>query len=329
MELNPNLSVLLPVYNAEKYVFKSIESVLNQSFSNFELIIINDCSTDNSEIEILKFEDKRILYFKNSQNLKLIETLNFGLSIAQGKYIARIDADDICFPQRFEKQVAFLENNVDYGLVGSFAETFGEKNEVLKYSEEDIDIRYGLLTHNPFVHSTIMLRSSILSDFRLQYDKDQLHVEDYDLWIRMLKHCKGKILPEVLVEYRLHSEQVSKLFSNLQLKNVKNIQINYLIQLGFHYHEIEIIHSLLNYLPLENFRLIHLLGEIKSIGYKLPFVEKQKIFSKTLQRLIKNQLFDKKQFTLTEIILLTSKKEFTIKQKIAFLLKISFRHKIK
>ena len=107
----PLVSVILPVYNAELYIRESIQSILDQSFFEYELIILNDASTDNSENIILEFQDERIVYIKNDRNLKLIETLNKGLKIAKGKYIARIDADDICFSDRFQKQISFLNNN--------------------------------------------------------------------------------------------------------------------------------------------------------------------------------------------------------------------------
>lgn len=225
--ISPLVSVIMPIYNAEKYARESIESILNQSFSNFELIIINDGSTDYSEKVILSFKDARIKYFKNEKNLKLIETLNLGLKLAQGKYIARIDADDVALPVRFEKQITFLENNTDYGIVGSFAKCFGDSNGILKYVEEDQDIRFALLTHNPFIHSSVMFSRSILEEHNLEFRKEQLHVEDYDLWINMICHTKAKIIPETLIKYRIHENQISSIFRDLQIKNSENLQKRY------------------------------------------------------------------------------------------------------
>jgi glycosyltransferase involved in cell wall biosynthesis len=223
----PLISVILPVYNAELYVSESIQSVLNQSFSDFELIILNDGSTDGSERVILEFQDKRIKYVKNETNLKLIDTLNLGLKLVQGKYIARMDADDIAFPDRFEKQITFLEKNPDYGLVGSFAECFGDTNGIMKYVEEDQDIRFALLTHNPFIHSTIMVRSTVLKENNLAYKKDKLHVEDYDLWIQLLAFTKAKLIPECLIKYRVHENQVSNVHREMQKLNAENLQKAY------------------------------------------------------------------------------------------------------
>ena len=221
------LSVILPVYNSELYIRESIQSILNQSFSDFELIVLNDGSTDKSEKVILEFQDQRIKYVKNETNLKLIETLNLGLKLAQGKYIARIDADDVAFPDRFEKQITFLENNPDYGLVGSFAECFGDTNGILKYVEEDQDIRFALLSHNPFIHSSVIFRRSILDEHQLEFRKEQVHVEDYDLWVRILSFTKAKIIPETLIKYRMHENQISSKFRDLQNHNSENLQKKY------------------------------------------------------------------------------------------------------
>src|SRR5690606_13489679 len=118
------ISVVLPAYNAELYIKEAIDSVLAQTFTNFELIILNDGSTDKTEEIILSYQDSRIVYVKNEHNLGLIGTLNKGMALAKGKYIARMDADDICFPERFEKQVAFLEKNKEYIICGTSAYRF-------------------------------------------------------------------------------------------------------------------------------------------------------------------------------------------------------------
>ena len=126
IESSPIVTVLMPVYNAEKYLAEAINSILNQTFTNYELLIINDGSTDKSEEIILKYSDKRIRYIKNDKNIRLVATLNKGIELAKGKYIARMDADDISVPTRLEKQITLLENNEDIGVCGSFLYVFGE-----------------------------------------------------------------------------------------------------------------------------------------------------------------------------------------------------------
>ncbi len=124
--MNPKVTVLMPVYNAEKYLKTAIESILKQTFSDFELLIINDGSTDGSEEIIRSFNDKRIRLFNNEQNLGIIKTLNKGLNLAKGEYIIRMDADDISLPDRLELQVKYMEENPGIGISGTQARIFGD-----------------------------------------------------------------------------------------------------------------------------------------------------------------------------------------------------------
>ncbi len=229
----PLISVIMPVYNAALYLHEAIESILNQDFDNFEFIIINDGSTDESESIILSYIDLRIKYVKNETNLKLIATLNKGLSIARGKYIARMDADDVSLPQRFEKQVEFLNQNPEFGLVGSNAKIIGQEESDISYPITDDDIKFSFIFFNPFIHSSVMIRKSVLDINGLTYDSSKLHVEDYDLWIKLLSFSKGGNIKENLVNYRKHDCQVSKVYYVLQKKNTNDIQLNYLISKGF------------------------------------------------------------------------------------------------
>ena len=224
----PLISVILPVYNAEEYISDAIQSVLNQSYNSFEVIVINDGSTDRTEDVVKSLNDNRIRYHKNEKNLKLISTLNLGLQLAKGKYIARLDADDLALPNRFETQIHFLESHPDYGIVGTYAEEFGTSQSILEYVTEDEDIRYAFLTHNPFIHSSVMIRKSIITEFHLYFDPKWLHVEDYGLWISLLAHAKGKIIPEVLVKYRVHESQISFKFREIQQTNGRLLQKQYL-----------------------------------------------------------------------------------------------------
>ena len=290
----PLVSVILPIYNAELYVRESIQSVLNQSFSDFELIVINDGSTDSSEKVILEFLDERIKYVKNEANLKLIDTLNLGLKLAQGKYIARIDADDISFLDRFEKQISFLDKNPDYGIVGSFAECFGDTNEIIKYVEEDLDIRCALLTHNPFIHSTIMVRSLVLRENNLLYKKDQLHVEDYGLWIQMLAFTKAKIIPECLIKYRVHENQISTVYRELQKLNTENLQRAYFMSV---------------------FKGISNLDEMYSIFYDQFFIEQIILFLKNYKK-IKLSLSNEVQKRVFHLIATKARDIYLTKEKV-------------
>lgn len=208
----PLVTVLLSVYNGEKYLKTAIDSILSQSFKNFEFLIINDGSSDNTEGVIKSYSDSRISYIRNESNLKLIASLNKGLSLAKGKYIARMDADDISIEDRLEKQVSFLENNSEIGICGSYIEVFGPgiSTYTRKYPLEDVDIRLEAIMRSPFAHPTVMIRKKILDKYNLQYSKEYLLLEDYKLWTDLLNYTQGMNLPEVLLKYRSHLKSVTK-----------------------------------------------------------------------------------------------------------------------
>ena len=221
----------MPVYNAKEDELRiAIESILKQTFGDFEFIIINDASTNNSEDIILSYKDKRIRYFKNEQNLKITATLNLGLELANGKYIARIDSDDFSEPTRFEKQVNFLNKNQEIGLVTSFYKIFPQENTVIMPTDpDDIEIitRY---CKNPIVHSSVMFKKSILDENNLKYDKNCVHAEDHKLWSDMSRFCKIGVIPEILTHYRMSAEGISSTNINWQAKMVTVIILDNLIK---------------------------------------------------------------------------------------------------
>lgn len=204
------LSVLMPVYNAEKYLRFAIESILNQDFPDFEFIIINDGSTDNSKEIILSYDDKRIRYIENEKNLKLIATLNLGLSLCQGKYIARMDADDVSDKRRFLKQIAFLEAHQNCVLLGTSANVINKYNEIkgriMQPSSND-KLQISLLFTNPFLHPSVVIRKSVLDT--LIYDEKAIHTEDYLLWTQIADKGTVANLDECLLNYRWHDSNVS------------------------------------------------------------------------------------------------------------------------
>ncbi len=209
MTKNPLISVIMPAYNAKEDEFRTaIESILNQTFKDFEFIIINDGSTNNTEEIILSYNDKRIKYIKNPSNLKLIKTLNIGLEKAQGKYIARLDSDDYSDIKRLEKQFNYLENTPEIGLLGTFTTIIqtNEKQAMITNPEDlKIVLRYG---NNCLVHSSVMFRKSIIDKYNLRYGQYSLHAEDYKLWTEMSRYCEITNLPEYLTFYRLSSDGI-------------------------------------------------------------------------------------------------------------------------
>lgn len=214
------LSVLLPVYNAEKYVFDAIESVLNQTYKDFEFIIINDGSTDRS-LEIIKsFDDSRILLI-DQKNAGLAKTLNRGLHLARGKYIARMDADDICMRSRFEEQINYLTVHPEIGLLGTAVELINEKGEHLYYDSPLIT--HKILTNvminqgNPIKHPTVMFKKDIAVSCGGYNEAIGKYFEDYMLWHLMSMRCKVDNLPKILLKYRLTSTSIISTMKSKEL----------------------------------------------------------------------------------------------------------------
>jgi len=231
--INPLVSVIMPVYNGGLYLNEAIQSILKQTYSDFEYIIINDGSTDNSEEIILYYHDPRIVYVKNEQNLGLIQTLNKGITLVKGKYIARMDCDDISLPTRFEKQINFLEENKDYGLCGS--QYCKLKNRKLKRKRipcSDGIIKAQLLFSCPIAHPTVMLRTDVLVNNKLKYSNDFPSSEDYHLWTEFAKVTKLANLTAVLLYYRIHGNQITQRLINEKENSKINNIINYLSYIG-------------------------------------------------------------------------------------------------
>ena len=207
----PCISVVMSAYNGEDYIRVAIQSVVDQVFSDFEFIIVNDGSTDHTANIIEEFDDRRIILVNNPVNRGLIYSLNLGFSLARGRYIARMDADDISLPNRLEKQVAFFEMHPEVGVLGTaikVVSSFWGLSKTVKYPESDNCIRWCFTSYPALAHPTVIIRHSILDNMDL-YDKSYVHIEDYDLWVRMSKHCKVANLPETLLIYRSHPESVT------------------------------------------------------------------------------------------------------------------------
>ena len=210
----PKVSIILPTYNGAKYIAHAIESVRQQTYTDYEFLIVNDGSTDETESIVQKYaqEDSRIHYSKNEKNLRLIRTLNRGLRLAKGDYIARLDDDDQRVdPTKLAKQVEFLDTHPEYGLVGTSIITVDEKGKEIgkvKSKETDKKIRESLLLYNQFLHPSVLIRKSVIDRIG-RYDEKALHVEDYDLWLRMGKVTKMYNLPDFTTKYMIRSGSIS------------------------------------------------------------------------------------------------------------------------
>lgn len=205
----PLVSVLMPVYNCEQYIEESVNSILNQSYINFELIIIDDCSNDSTLNILSNYSDERIQIVKKEKNTGYTNSLNYGLKIAKGKYISRMDGDDISYKERFEKQVSFLESNPDFVLCGSNYQIIGS-NELIKLPEHSEKIKIELLSSCCLAHPSVMYRKEAIIENNLQYNPDREPAEDYALWVKLIFIGKIYNFQEPLLYYRVHEQQISQ-----------------------------------------------------------------------------------------------------------------------
>jgi len=206
----PNVTVLLPVYNGEKYLQETMQSILGQTYTDFEFLIVDDGSTDNSPKIVQSFQDPRIRIMENPERLKLSGALNRGIKEAKGKYIARMDADDIALPLRLQRQVEYMEQHPDIGMCGTAIEIFGNvKTRKDIYPRTAEEIKAYALFDCPFCHPTVMMRRDLLLKHDLWYDGSYYPTEDYELWARAVGLFPTVNLDEVLLRYRVHDSSMT------------------------------------------------------------------------------------------------------------------------
>ena len=221
----PQTTVLIPTYNCAKYIVPAIKSVLAQKYADYELLILDDGSTDNTEEIISKISDSRVVYLKNSSNKGIVYTLNKGIDLAKGEYIARMDADDIVLGNRLQVQTDFLSKNPDYGIVGGWYQVTNENGKIIDTVEGVTNCssaQLGLLFRNQFAHSVVTMRTDLAK--QLKYDPEFQYCEDYDLWVRFAEVSKVTNLPAYYLSYRWYSENSC----NRKQKELKQAMLNLL-----------------------------------------------------------------------------------------------------
>lgn len=199
---SPRVTVVMPVYNGARYLREAIDSILLQSFRDFELLIIDDGSTDASAEIVRSYGDSRIRLLTSQRNMRIAATLNRGLDEARGEYIARMDADDICHLRRLEKQVSFLDANPAFGVCGTRARAFGTARYLIRHPAKPEQIRCRLLFNTAFVHPSVIMRRSLLQEHGLRYGELR-HFEDLELWQRAADHFPCANLDISLLMYRV------------------------------------------------------------------------------------------------------------------------------
>lgn len=223
----------MPVYNAQAYLRLAIESVLAQSEPNFEFIIIDDGSTDSTRDIVRGFNDERIKLICNEENKGLPRTLNIGLALAQGEYIARMDGDDICATERFKNQLTFMRENPDLAASGTWAIDIDENGSVLGEHRAWVGQKLNIyrLLPSPMIHPTVIMRRDIVQD--LGYGDDVKHGEDYDLWLRIQKQHRIDNLPQFLFKYRVHPASQTSLEGDLQFQNSHRLFSRHVFEVSF------------------------------------------------------------------------------------------------
>jgi glycosyltransferase involved in cell wall biosynthesis len=230
----PAVSVIMAAYNGERFLRPAIDSILSQSFRDFELIVIDDCSTDSTSRIMSEVKDERIRVLRNERNLGIAGTLNRGLAVARGEYIALQDHDDVSLPTRFEKQVQHLHAHPEVGLVGSPAWVIDEndrRNGQWRVPFDDIELKWQLLLSEPFLHTAIMLRRRVVEDVGdYSIDPQYRFAEDYEFISRIAGAYPVANLREPLVAWREHCHSASELNRAQQEKaafeiSLRNIRI--------------------------------------------------------------------------------------------------------
>lgn len=236
---NPLVSVVMSVYNSEKYLKEAIESILNQTYTNFEFIIVNDGSTDSSlDIiqEYMKKDERIVLISRDNKGLPY--SLNEGIEKAKGRYIARMDADDISLSTRFEEQIKFMEENPEIGVCGTWTEIFGENinTKIMKHPIAHDEMKVRLLFSVCFAHPTVMIRKEVLDKSKLKYNLDYVNAQDYELWSRISEVTTMANLPKILLKYRISENSITSVTDSqkikLRYKLLSDVFNRYIEQLG-------------------------------------------------------------------------------------------------
>lgn len=219
--------VVMPVYNEEKYLAAAVDSILLQTFSDFILIAVDDCSTDDSLAILRSYRDERIQIVENAQHMGIAYALNQGLSHAKGDLIFRMDADDISLPQRLQRQVNFMQDHPQVFVCGSDTDLIDETGKVIGHRDTkkgDQLIKIALfLGETSLAHPSVVMRSALMKAHQLQYCEKYPYAEDYELWCRCSTFGMYENIPEVLLQYRHHDKSVSKAFDIRQRLSAREI----------------------------------------------------------------------------------------------------------
>ena len=211
-EAAPLVSIVMAVHNGERHLDAALSSILSQTYAALEIIVVDDGSSDRTAELLAQCDDPRLRILTNTSCQGLARSLNRGIEAATGDYVARMDADDVCHPSRIQRQVHYMQRHAEVGLLGTAYRLINDAGAALGIAyppADDAAMRWRLLFMPPLAHPSAMMRRALLQRHELRYDPEWPTAQDYELWSRLLKHCRGANLPEVLFDYRTHAQSVS------------------------------------------------------------------------------------------------------------------------
>ena len=224
--MNPRVTIIMPIYNVGKYLRESIDSILNQTYRDFELLILDDCSTDNSGDIVATYSDPRIRYIRNSSNLGLAENLNKCLALTHTELVARMDGDDIAEPHWLQRNIEILDSHPEIGICSSGFQFFGTKDSLVRYPQNHEDSMAQMLFGCTVIVPVI--RRSFLEENHLRYNPDTFPAEDYDLWSRCYPLTRVFNIQETLFHYRMHKSQISTSRRETQVVKTNEVRLRML-----------------------------------------------------------------------------------------------------
>jgi len=300
---NCKVTVLMAVFNAEKWLQETINSILQQTYSDFKLMIVNDSSTDNSEEIILSIDDPRIIYLKNEENVGVTKSVIRGMNMIESEYIIRHDSDDISYPTRFEEQIKFMQENPEIIICATQYEVINGDPFRSNIPESPLQIRTRALFECPVIQPTIIINNKLIKKHRLKYDDRLLVAQDYGLFLDTLRVGEIAKIPKVLLKYRKHSNQIS--------------HTRYLLQDHFStLKRLELLNDLTGLILDEKERQLYMAFTFHRILEKASDLAKLKqvirkvrnaYFSQTEYRIDKNY-FVKLEYEKLEVMLIQNKK---------------------
>lgn len=249
----PSVSVVMPVFNGGQFLAEAINSIINQTFQDFEFIIIDDCSTDQTDEILDRQKDRKIKLVRNPSNIGNYASRNIGMDLALGRYICVMDADDVAFPHRLHRQFAHMETNPDVGICGSFIQVMPNGGVPNFVTNEDL-LKVAFLSNNYCSHPSLILRKEFLNRYKLNYNEEYYYSADFDLCARGFQHFRVQNIPDVLLQYRRHATQISTAKFAEQQYYADTIRITQLVdKMGFKLDEIpaEIHLQLMKRQPIE------------------------------------------------------------------------------